>query len=286
MNEKDIEKAFLSKEEDKKEAVIKEKKEPKKKTDTKKIIIIAICVVLLAVGGFFAWKIFGNKVEEDVEFNQGDVEKSTINYFETNTKTLKEWQEINPEVIGILKINGKEFPVCYGQSQDYYLHHDVWGNYDIYGTASLDENSSSANTPVKIIYGHSTTAYSLGLTFINKYFKDSSYYANNSTFVWEDNNGEHTYKILAGLHFENGNSDYMDWYAPDSDETGFDVVAYAQSIVDNATVVFDNEISSIRPYILLATCDMNTWISDEDGTTHRYVIVAQELSASAQSEAE
>lgn len=303
MDRKDLENAFLSNDKEEKEIAKEYKAEEtneetiketeskeinqKKKTNKKTPIIICVCAILIAIGGFFAWKHFGNnKIEEDAEFNQGEVEKSTINYFEdtNNNKTLAEWQAINSEVIGILKINGKEFPVCYGQSQEYYLRRDVWGNYDIYGTMSLDENSSSANTPVKIIYGHSTTAYSLGLTFISKYFKDSSYYSNNDTFIWEDNEGEHTYKVLAGLHFENGNSDYMDWYQPDADEIGFDTVAYAQNIVDNANVVFDNEISSVKPFMLLATCDMNTWIDAEDGTTHRYVLVAQELSDSAQSE--
>lgn len=298
MERNEIEKAFLLKD-DKKEEIKQETKtiekqieieeetnntppsddnKPKKKNKKKTIIICVLVAIFLAVGGFFAYKYFNQEPEADPEFNQGEVEKSSINYFENNTKTLAEWQAINPEVIGILKINGREFPVCYGQSQDYYLHHDVWGNYDIYGTTSLDEKSSSVNTPVKIVYGHSTTAYSLGLTFINKYFKDTNYCSKNPTFVWEDENGEHTYNILAGLHFENGNTDYMNWYQPDADELSFDSVAYIQDVINNATKVFSTDVSATKPFMLLATCDMNTWISDEDGTTHRYVLVAQEIS--------
>lgn len=201
-------------------------------------------------------------------------EGSTANFFEekSNNKTLQEWQEINSEVVYLLKINNKEFPVLHNSSKDYYLDHDVFNNYDIFGSIFLEPSTANINTNNKIIYGHSTYNKDLMFTFIANY-KDENYYEDNKTFVLETPNGEYTYIVLALMEIEDSqNPNNMMWFTPDMGEVN--ALEFAKNFINDADYVYSNIVAPSKPFIELVTCKMGTNVEDSIG---RYVLLAQQV---------
>lgn len=203
-------------------------------------------------------------------------EESSANYFEdeTKNKTFKEWQETNSEVIYLLKINNKEFPVLHGSTEEYYLDHDVFKKYDIFGSVFLEPSTVDINTNNKIIYGHSTYNKDLMFTFISNY-KNADYYKEHKTFTLEDENGEHTYIVLALMEIaDSQNPSNMKWFKPNMNEIR--ASEFVQDFVSGSSSVtlYSSVVAPNKPFVELVTCKMGTTVEDSNG---RYVLLAQQV---------
>lgn len=68
------------------------------------------------------------------------------------------WQSVNPDVIGWVSIPDTtvNFPVMKAspRNPDFYLDHDVHGNWSLFGVPFLDADCQGLNGEVAIIYGH------------------------------------------------------------------------------------------------------------------------------------
>lgn len=203
-------------------------------------------------------------------------EESSANYFEdeTKNKTLKEWQEINPEVVYLLKINNKEFPVLHGSTEEYYLDHDVFKKYDIFGSVFLEPSTVETTTKNKIIYGHSTYNKDLMFTFISNY-RDNNYYKEHKTFELEDSTGTHTYIVLALMEISDSQKpENMKWFVPNMNEVN--ASEFVQDFVSGSSSVtlYSSVVSPNKPFVELVTCKMGTTVEDSNG---RYVLLAQQV---------
>ena len=86
----------------------------------------------------------------------------------------------HPDVVGYIYCPGTNisYAVLYGKGNDYYLYHDIDGNYNDNGSIFVEEvNSSSFSDNNTILYGHHMKS---GLMFANlTLYKDSSFYPNH-----------------------------------------------------------------------------------------------------------
>lgn len=241
---------------------------------------IDIILLIIAIGlGVCAIVILNNPMTKDdytIHNATKAEEESSANYFEdeTKNKTLKEWQEINPEVVYLLKINNKEFPVLHGSGEAYYLDHDVFKKYDIFGSVFLEPSTVETATNNKIIYGHSTYNKDLMFTFISNY-KNNNYYNEHKTFELEDSTGSHTYVILALMEIaDSQNPENMKWFVPNMNE--INASEFVQDFVGGSSSVtlYSSVVAPNKPFIELVTCKMGTTVENSNG---RYVLLAQQI---------
>ena len=243
----------------------------------KKVLLIPIALILLFSTA--CKKCTEVEMEDNSEhFSQVEEETSAV-YFEDveNNKTLSDWKAINTDVQYLLKIDEREFPVVFNKQDDYYLRKDVWKNYDRFGTTFLDE-SSELDTRNKILYAHSSLTKDIVFNFVENYFGEDaeSYYEDHSTFVLEDDSGEHTYKIYAAYEMNTKEDPWMGWYVPNTDEE-FDLVTYLADVLKNADHVFNGKVSTKAPLLAIITCNMDTYDFEAKEASNRYILFAQEV---------
>lgn len=174
------------------------------------------------------------------------------------------WQGINSDVIGWLTIPGTDVntPILQARpaSPDYYLHHDVYGNYNPAGAVYLDADCeefglSSRNA---VILGHhfmgSTSIAPMGN--IARY-TDETFAREHSRILIQTPNVKLTYEarftqIVNGLgrnkrtYFE-GETDFRFWY----DESR-----------SSAALVLDGNTEPEQT-VSLVTCSYNIWVNNE-----------------------
>ena len=70
------------------------------------------------------------------------------------------WRGVNPNVIGWINVPGTDisYPICQApaSSPEYYLDHDVYGGYNVYGCPYLDADCAAAGFASRnaVIFGH------------------------------------------------------------------------------------------------------------------------------------
>ena len=70
---------------------------------------------------------------------------------------LSWWQSHYNDIIGYVYSPGTpiSYPIAYDGNNDYYLHHDLYGNYSVYGTIFLDARANRDFTSQSnMLYGH------------------------------------------------------------------------------------------------------------------------------------
>lgn len=86
----------------------------------------------------------------------------------------------HPDVVGYIYCPGTNisYAVLYGKGNDYYLYHDIDGNYNDNGSIFVEQvNSGSFSDSNTILYGHHMKS---GLMFANlTLYKNSSFYPNH-----------------------------------------------------------------------------------------------------------
>lgn len=174
------------------------------------------------------------------------------------------WQGINPDVIGWLTIPDTDVntPIlqAHPDSPDYYLHHDVYGNYNPVGAVYLDADCeefglSSRNA---VILGHHVMGNTAVAPMGNiARYTDEAFAQEHSRILIQTPNAKMTYEarfaqIINGLErnkrtsFE-GEADFRSWY----DESR-----------SSAAVVLDGDTEPEQT-VSLVTCSYNIWVNNE-----------------------
>lgn len=174
------------------------------------------------------------------------------------------WQGINPDVIGWLTIPGTDVntPIlqAHPDSPDYYLHHDVYGNYNPVGAVYLDADCeefglSSRNA---VILGHHVMGNTAVAPMGNiARYTDEAFAREHSLVLIQTPNTKMSYEarfaqIVNGrernkrIDFE-GESDFRAWYGESR---------------ANAAMMLDAETEP-EQVISLVTCSYNIWVDNE-----------------------
>lgn len=90
------------------------------------------------------------------------------------------WKSVNPDVIGWIEVLGTDIdsPIVQAHADDptYYLHHDVYGDRNVYGCPYLDagcENQGGLSAPNAVVFGHHMNDGSMFADFAK--FSDEGY---------------------------------------------------------------------------------------------------------------
>ena len=149
--------------------------------------------------------IFGQKIENALSGMYGEISGSSLveggDESETVPVLLHKYAglyEENPDLIGWLSIEGMKinYPVMQCSDDEYYLHHDFYGNEDKYGCLYVRERAD-VNTPGTnfLIYGHNMRDGSMfgDLDF----YKEEAFFKEHSMISFDTLYEERTYEIVA-----------------------------------------------------------------------------------------
>ena len=160
-------------------------------------LIIFICGVSYLSYYFYNKNKDKNKIEEInneiTESNEALTELSTA-----NIEKVKEYKEINNDVIGWIKIEDTkiDFPLLQNENNNYYLTHDYKNESNKYGSIFLkhecDINDTNSNL---LIYGHNMKDEEMFNCLLN--YQNKDYYEQHKTIKITTENEEREYEIVS-----------------------------------------------------------------------------------------
>lgn len=90
------------------------------------------------------------------------------------------------------------YPIAYDGNNEYYLHHDLYGNYSEYGTIFLDARvPSDFSGHNNVLYGHHMSDGSMFASISN--YKQQWYYDAHPYFFLYTNAGKYRVDLFAGI---------------------------------------------------------------------------------------
>lgn len=184
----------------------------------------------------------------------------------------RELYEKNNDLAGWLTIDGTviDYPVMQCEDNEYYLHHDFYGEESKYGCLYVKDAADLAEGTNFIIYGHNMKDGSMFGDL--DYYKKKSFYEEHSLISFDTLYEERTYEIvsvfLSQVYREDENVfKYYQFYQADSEEE-FD--SFYKNIKQLALYDTKAEAEYGDTFLTLSTCAYHV----QDG---RLVVVAKRL---------
>ena len=234
---------------------------PKKTTAA---VMIAMGLALLS-----AVSILRRKLPEAAEVLHLETSRSDeyVSDPEEETKTLKDWQKINPKVRYVLifpdEAGKRTIPVVAEPSPEYAMKHNVRNEYDTMGSVFCDP---SAVTPENlVIYGHSSKTKDWNFTFFRNYL-NPEYYRAHPGILLEEESGTIPCRIVSFASYDLDRDVYCGW--ADTTLSGKDeITEMFQNTAAYLLQKTDGIVYRGEGIVTLVTCDM-----EENDT--RFVIQA------------
>lgn len=132
--------------------------------------------------------------------------ETTAKVEEAETVDFKELMEINPDIYAWIYIpnTNVDYPVAQsakGESDSFYLDHNVYKNYQFAGTIySEKHNKKDFSDPVTILYGHNMLNGSMFASLHN--FNDKDFFENNNTIFVFTKDKLYTYLIYSAYQYD------------------------------------------------------------------------------------
>lgn len=166
------------------------------------------------------------------------------------------WQAINPDVIGWVTVpdTGVDYPIVQAPADDpeYYLHHDVYKNWSIYGVPYLDaacKDIGLLSSRNAVVFGHHMNDGSMFAAFAD--YSDPAFASDHAVILVQTPDAKQVYstrlvEIVNGAELAKrtdfkDEADYRAWY----DEQ-----------VSDAVVALDAEIKP-QTVMTFCTCSYN-----------------------------
>ena len=107
----------------------------------------------------------------------------------------------NPDVVGWIAIDGTpmDFPVVQGRDNDYYLRHDLDGNYDIEGIPYADYECDVEKGRHLILYGHNMGVGETARFSSLQNYRQPDYYTRHPVITVDTLWGSTLYKVTAAI---------------------------------------------------------------------------------------
>ena len=170
---------------------------------------------------------------------------------EKHTKSFEEFQKINPDIIGWIRVNDTNinYPLLQAEDDDTYMNTDAEGKYSLSGSIFLHcANKPDFSDFNNMIYGHHMEKHKMfgdvGMFTDKTYFEKHPY--GNLFFDGKDHGVEFYALIQADAYNERIFS-----ICPDDPKAK---QAYLQEILDNALYKRNFEITQNDHLVLLITC--------------------------------
>ncbi len=183
-----------------------------------------------------------------------EIENGSVSVSESDEmKPALSPSEINSDYLSTLSVgNIHEFVVM---GDEFYLDHDFFGNFSIYGTPFVFQNTQCSD-PVITIYGHSSTD---GRVFSEvKEWLDADFFQQHSTLTFMDTE----YQVVIA-----GRSDLTEAVPYFSFMNAETLTDWLIAQKEQGEVVIEFDAATASQAIVLSTCDMSN-------TAHRLYLIA------------
>lgn len=234
-----------------------------------------LCIVIALICGGFIGKYYYNLWNEKKQADAIVTEiEEKVEGTVPNDHMFDEWYNRNNDYLGWIKWDSGIIDTYLLKTDEnnteYYLHHDIDGNYALGGSAIIDY-FNNVNDDNVIIYGHSVfTSYSTTEDLMFSPLRDmvsQEYFEANKTFkiYWQNSVKEYEVFAVCDVDAYNEEWDYKTTTFENSEREEW--INKAKEI---SSVVSDKQIEESKQLITLQTCKY--WQSSE-----RIVVVAVEI---------
>lgn len=201
-----------------------------------------------------------------LSLNQADkylqAEKTYDDILEKYTKEKKvskkkqdfvvDWKKLwktNKDVVGWIKMDsGADYPILHGDSNEEYLHTDLYGDYNINGSIFVNaDNSRDWSDPNTIIYGHRMNNGSMFGS--NKKYMEKDYLKKHPDFSIYRPDGCYVYKIFNVMVVEDGTYPYT-YQFPDKKS----YIEYLSKVKQYSYYDSGITVPDARQIVTLSTC--------------------------------
>lgn len=170
------------------------------------------------------------------------------------------WKQINPDIVGWVNIEGTniDHPIMRAPLDDptFYLHHDIYRNYSVYGVPYLDTNNTQSDllTLNAIIYGHHMDNGSMFSDFAS--YNDEAYAREHATVYLQTPAGKQRLSVAYVCIIDGDTAKKRIQFA---DEEAFQTWYEEQR--SNACMVLDEE--HLPPYVVtFCTCSYHRFSNE------------------------
>ena len=137
---------------------------------------------------------------EQLRSDIADMAEKTMHLTPPAEIDLSWWQSHAKDIIGYVYSPGTpiSYPIAYDGNNEYYLHHDLYGNYSEYGTIFLDARvPSDFSGQNNMLYGHHMSDGTMFASISG--YKQQWYYDAHPSFYLYTNEGTYRVDLFAGL---------------------------------------------------------------------------------------
>ncbi len=160
-------------------------------------------------------------------------------------------QEINPEIIGWIRMEGSDidYPIMQTNNNSYYLTHLYNREYNNNGSIFMDcRNSADFSDKNTVLYGHHMRN-DVAMFASLKWYKDQEFYEANPTITLFTPEGDYLIELICGT-VENGNHEFISFDFEDSEA----FLSYIEEFRSRSTFTSDVEVQSGDQIVSLCTC--------------------------------
>ncbi len=216
----------------------------KKRKEDIRVLLLGLFLILLGMQMFVGIK---NNYEQDIQFVfYSNFEKEEVSEENKILEIRKEYS--NDDITGYIVIDGTNIsePVLKYEDNDYYLHHDNYGNKEINGSIFQDYRISLNDKKI-LIYGHSSIYDVIPFNEIENYY-DRDFYDKHKYIKLITEDSEYEYEIFS-VYVETSDFSYMNLRISDDTYNEYLKKYKKRSLYDTGVNVVDND-----EIIILQTC--------------------------------
>lgn len=166
-------------------------------------------------------------------------------------------KDINPEIVGWLKVNNTniDYPVVQGKDNDYYLDHNVYSKKDYNGWIYMDyQNNDEKLSDNTIIYGHNRYLNGVMFGTLNKTLYEK-WYTNPDNLIISLDTLYDSYKFkIFSIYTILTTSDYLRVRYDDEKHKITDLTKFKERSIYN----FGVELKNNDKILTLSTCNSDT----------------------------
>lgn len=221
-----------------------------------KMINILLILVMLGCGTLLEIKLNGYRLEK-----QHRIETS-MEARKGRTVDFPKLKERNPDVLGWIYLpdSNIDYPVVQGSDNEYYVHHDLDGNYLYDGCIFVD---STVKDPFRdfntVIYGHRMRSGAM-FNHLGKY-KDRDFFDSHRTIIIETEDASYDLHIIAFCAEYDDSKLYTTRFRESSYETEDSGAGkrltkqdFTDLIREKAVILSDEEFGEEDTFVTLSTC--------------------------------
>ena len=210
------------------------------------LVLFSILFILSIIVSFKSRYYTGSHLILALDNNENVTVENT---YEEKNKVLELREKYqNDEIVGNVMIEGTNIDeaILKHNDNDYYLHHDNYGNYEINGSIFLDHRINLDDRKV-LIFGHSSIYEDIPFNELEKYYS-YDFYKEHKYITLTTENDEYVYEIFS-VYVETSDFTYMNLRISDDTYNQYLKDYKRKSLYDTGVSISDNS-----EVIILQTC--------------------------------